>query len=173
MEERLLIEGCIRGESKAQKKMYELHAPAMMSLCQRYTGNRETARDLMHDGFIKMFTKIRSYSGAGSFKGWMRRIYVTTALEYLRRKDALRFSTEIEDVKHKVADAGLSAFEQLSANELLNCIAHLPAGYRTIFNLHAIEGYTHVEIAGELGISEGTSRSQYARARRMLREMLM
>ncbi|MCL2098138.1 MAG: sigma-70 family RNA polymerase sigma factor [Bacteroidales bacterium] len=173
MEERKLIEGCVRGEPLAQKAMYELYASAMMSLCQRYAGNCETARDLMHDGFVKMFTKIHTYSGTGSFKGWIKRIFVTTALEHLRRKDALRYSAEIEDVEYQIEDDNISVFEQLSADELLACIAQLPEGYRTVFNLHAIEGYTHVEIAEALGINEGTSRSQYARARQVLRKLVM
>jgi RNA polymerase sigma-70 factor (ECF subfamily) len=173
MEERQLIEGCIRGESRAQKRMYELHAPAMMSVCQRYVRNHETARDLLHDGFVKMFTKIHTYSGIGSFNGWMRRIFVTTALEHLRRNNALRYSVEMEKAEHQVESDDISPFEQLSANDLLGYIAHLPDGYRTIFNLYAIEGYAHTEIAEELGISEGTSRSQYARARVLLKKMIV
>ena len=173
MNERQLIEGCVRGELTARKKVYELYAPAMMSICQRYVCNREIAKDLLHDGFIKMFTKIHTYSGAGSFSGWVRKVFVRTALEHHRRNDVLRYSIEIEDINNKIEDDDILAFEQLQADDLLNCIANLPEGYRTIFNMHAIEGYTHVEIAGELGISEGTSRSQYARARQLLRKMVI
>ena len=172
MEEKRLIEGCIRCELTAQKKMYELHASAMMSVCQRYVGNRDVARDLLHDGFIKLFAKIHTYSAAGSFNGWVKKIFVTTALEYLRCNDVLKYSIEIEDINNKIEDDEILPFEQLQANDLLNCIAKLPYGYRTVFNMHAIEGYTHTEIAGELGISESASRSQYARARQMLRKML-
>lgn len=173
MDERQLIEGCVRGESWAQKTIYEFHAPEMLSVCQRYTGNRETARDLMHDGFIKLFTKIHRYSGTGSFNGWMRRIFVTTALEHIRQKDVLRYSVDVEEVEQQVEDADISLFEHLSTNDLLVCIAGLPDRYRAVFNMYAIEGYTHAEIAGELGISEGTSRSQYARARQLLQKMVM
>jgi RNA polymerase sigma-70 factor (ECF subfamily) len=170
MEERQLIEGCVRGESWAQKTVYELHAPAMMSVCRRYVCNRETARDLLHDGFVRLFTKIHTYSGTGSFNGWMRRVFATTALEYLRRNDVLRYSAGIEDDDHPPAEPDASLFEHLSADDLLACIAGLPDGYRTVFNMHAIEGYTHVEIARELDISESTSRSQYARARQWLQK---
>ncbi len=173
MEEGQLIKGCIRGESWAQKTIYEQHAPAMMSVCQRYVNDRETARDLLHDGFVKMFTRIHTYSGTGSFNGWMRRIFVTTALEYLRRNDVLRYSIDVENVDFQLDNPDVSLFEHLSANDLFACIAQLPNGFRTVFNMHAIEGYTHVEIARELGISEGTSRSQYARARQLLRKMVM
>jgi len=173
MEERQLIEGCIRGESWAQKTMYELHAPSMMGVCQRYVCNRETARDLLHDGFVKLFTKIHTYSGAGSFNGWMRRVFVTTALEHLRRNDILRYSVDIENYDYKEEEPDVALFEHLSTNDLFKCIAHLPNGYRAVFNMHAIEGYSHVEIARELDIGESTSRSQYARARQLLQRMVM
>ena len=173
MEERQLIEGCVRGDSLAQKTMYELYAPAMMSVCQRYVCNRETARDLLHDGFVKLFTKIHDYSGAGSFAGWMRRIFVTTALEHLRRNDVLRYSLEVESIADQCDETVVSLFEHFSANDLIACIARLPDKYRTVFNLHAVEGYSHVEIAVELGINENTSRTQYARARQLLQKMVM
>lgn len=145
----------------------------MMSVCQRYVCNRETARDLLHDGFVKLFTRIHTYSGAGSFNGWMRRIFVTTALEHLRRNDVLRNSVDIGESDYPAAEPDVSLFEHLSSNDLLACIASLPDGYRTIFNMHAIEGYSHVEIARELDISESTSRSQYARARQLLQKTVM
>ena len=173
MEERQLIEGCVRGESWAQKMLYELHAPAMMSVCQRYVRNREIAWDLLHDGFVRLFTKIHTYSGRGSFNGWMRKVFATTALEYFRQNDILRQSIEIDNDAFQISETDASPFEYLSNNELFDCVANLPDGCRTIFNMHAIEGYTHVEIAGILKISDGTSRSQYAKARRLLQKMVM
>jgi RNA polymerase sigma-70 factor (ECF subfamily) len=173
MENRKLIDGCMRGELWAQKSIYEIHAPTMMSVCRRYVGNSETARDLMHDGFIKLFTKIHTYAGTGSFNGWMRRIFVTTALEYLRRNDVLRYSADITEVDFYAAEPDILDFERLSTDDLLACINSLPNGYRTVFNMHAIEGYSHVEIAAELNISESTSRSQYARARQLLQKAVM
>jgi RNA polymerase sigma-70 factor (ECF subfamily) len=173
MEERQLIEGCVRGDSWARKTMYELHAPAMMSVCRRYVCNHETARDLMHDGFIKLFAKIHTYSGAGSFNGWMKKVFVTTALEYLRRNDVLRNSVGVEEFEDLGEEADISLFEHLSADDLMSCIARLPDKYRTVFNMHAIEGYTYTEIAEEIGINENTSRTQYAKARQLLQKMVM
>ena len=173
MEERRLIEGCVRGESWAQKAMYELYAPAMMSVCQRYVCNRETARDLLHDGFIKLFSKIHAYSGAGLFAGWMRRIFVTVALEHLRRNDVLRHSVNVESIDDQYEESDVSLFEHLTTDDLMACIARLPDKCRTVFNMHAIEGYTHVEIAAELGMNESTSRTHYAKARRLLQKMVM
>jgi len=173
MEERQLIESCVRGESWAQKMLYELYAPAMMSVCRRYVCNRETAWDLLHDGFVRLFTKIHAYSGTGSFNGWMRKVFATTALEYLRRDDILRYSVEIDEDAFEIPETDVSPFEYLSDDDLFDCVANLPDGYRTIFNMYAIERYTHAEIAGMLKISEGTSRSQYARAKRLLQKMVM
>jgi len=172
MEESQLIEGCVRGESAARKKLYELYAPTMMSVCLRYVGCRETARDLMHDGFVKLYTKIHTYSGAGSFNGWIRRVFVTTALDYLRRNEALRHRADIESLDYLEASQDTSAFERLSIQDLYDCIAKLPEIYKIVFNMHAIEGYSHVEIAKELEISDATSRSRYAKAREMLQKMV-
>jgi len=170
MEEQLLIEGCKRGESWARKELYEQYAPIMMGVCMRYVSNRETAKDLLQDGFIKVYTKIDMYSGTGSLGGWMRRIFATTALEYLRRNDTLRMSVNIDDYNDATENVDYSALERLSADELMACIAELPNGFRTVFNLFAIEGYTHSEIAEMLNIKESTSRSQFIRARKALQK---
>jgi len=172
MEEKQLIEECKRGDSKAWKTLYELQAATMMSVCQRYVCNRETARDLLQDGFVKLFTKIHTYSGKGSFKGWIRKVFVTTALEHLRHKNILRYSMDIEKFDYQMEDIDVSIFENLSADDLTVCISNLPAGYRTVFNMHAIDGFSHEDIAKELKISTGTSRSQYFKARQMLKKMV-
>ena len=109
MDEQLLIAGCKRGESWARKEIYELYAPAMMSVCMRYVNNRETARDLLQDGFIKIFTKIGSYTGSGAFPGWVRRVFVTTALEYLRKNDAIRLSVNFDDCGELADEVDVSA----------------------------------------------------------------
>lgn len=158
--------------SIARKELYELYAPAMMSVCARYVHDRETARDLLQDGFIKVFTKIQTYSATGPFGAWLRRVFVTTALEYLRKYDALRSSAPIDEYGEQVEDVDASVLDRLSADDLLECISRLPTGYRTVFNLYAIEGYTHKEIAAMLHIQEITSRSQFARARKALQEMV-
>ena len=171
MEDRSLIDGCIQGESKAQKQLYEKYAPAMMSICLRYVREKETARDLMHDGFVTLFTKIHTYSGNGSFRAWIKKIIVNTVLEYFRKNDILRFSTNIDNAYY-LEDTDISVFEQMSADELLECVYQLPDGCRTIFNMYAIEGYSHAEIAQMLNIQESTSRSQYVRARQTLQKMI-
>lgn len=165
-----MIAGCKAGESWAQKRIYDLHAPAMMSVCVRYVNDRETARDLLQDGFIKLFTKIDSYSGTGSFAGWIRRIFVTTALEYLRQNDALKQSESIEDHSNYIENNDVGILDKISADDLMACISRLSDGYRTIFNLYAIEGYSHTEIGNMLNIAEATSRSQFMRARRILQK---
>lgn len=169
-EEQQLIDGCKNCEPWAQKKMYELHASTMMSVCVRYVSDKEDAKDLLQDGFIKVFTKIDTYTAVGCFEGWMRRIFVTTALEYLRRNDALKQSANIDEYEDFIEYENVTIMEKISADDLMACIAGLSDGYRTVFNMYAIEGYSHQEIAKALNISENTSRSQFMRARKILQK---
>lgn len=172
-DERKLIAGCIEGKSWAQRAIYDRFAATMMSVCVRYVTDRDTAQDILQDGFIKLFNKIDTYSGAGAFGGWVRRIFVTTALEYLRRNDALKQSANIDDIENFIVSHEETAIQQMSADDIMNCIASLADGYRTIFNLYAIEGYNHAEIAELLGITEATSRSQFMRARKILQQKIL
>ncbi|MDO9634924.1 MAG: sigma-70 family RNA polymerase sigma factor [Paludibacter sp.] len=172
-EELQIIAAAKRGEAKAQKKIYERYASTMMSVCYRYVSDTETAKDLLQDGFIKLFTKIDTYSGIGSFGGWARRVFVTTCLEYLRHKDALKLSSTIDDYEHSLPEMESSVMEKISADDLLKLISELAEGYRTVFNLFAIEGYTHAEIAVMLGVSEVTSRTQFMRARKLLQKSVL
>ena len=143
----------------------------MFGVCLRYVCDRSTAEDLMQEGFITVFTKINTYRGDGSFEGWLRRIFVNTALGHLRKHNVLSDAAELEDTQvSQTLEA--SAVERLSADELRHCIEQLPEGYRTVLNLFAIEGYSHREIASMLGISEGTSRSQYLRAKASLKTFI-
>ena len=167
MDEEELIVACIRGNSLAQRQLYEKYARKMMGVCLRYAGNRETARDLLHDGFIRLFGKIATYKGEGSFEGWMRRLFINTALEYLRKKDALNKHSEYSMTEQS---EDYSVFEKLSEEELIAYITAMPAGFRTVFNLYAVEGFSHLEIAKMLNVSESTSRSQYTRARSYLQK---
>ena len=169
-DEKQLITGCKKGETWAQKQVYELYASAMFSVCFRYVSDRETARDLLQDGFIKVFTKADTFTEAGSFAGWIRRIFVTTALEYLRQKDVLKESVDVEEFENRIEQGDATIMEKITADDLMKCISELSDGYRTIFNLYAIEGYSHAEIAKMLGISENTSRSQFMRARKILQK---
>jgi len=168
--EQQIIEGCVRGESWAQKQIYEQYSSIMMGVCVRYASDSETAKDLLQDGFIKIFTKANTFNGTGSFVGWIRRIFVTTALEYLRQNNALKQSANIDDYDYSIEDVDVSILDKISADDLMKCVAALPNGYRTVFNLYAIEGYSHLEIANMLHVSENTSRSQFMRARKMLQK---
>lgn len=172
MDEQQLIDGCVKRKSKAQKALYDAYAPLMMSVCIRYVRDRDRAQDVLQDGFVKVFTKIDTYNASGQFGGWMRRIFVTTALEHLRSNK--RFDQDINIDDREIADSDFdnSILEKISADYLLEHIARLPDGYRTVFNLFGIEGYTHREIAAMLGIEESTSRSQYNRARKLLQNSL-
>lgn len=143
----------------------------MYGVCFRYVCNRELAQDLLHDGFITVFSKIADFRGEGSFEGWLRRIFVNTALGHLRKNNVLDGSEQV-DALRQFDNREVSAVERMEASELLRCIGRLPDGYRTVLNLFAIEGYSHREIAGMLHISEGTSRSQYLRAKNQLHRIL-
>jgi len=169
--EQTLIEDCKRNKASAQKRIYDLYAPRMLGICVRYVGNRDTACDVLQEGFIKLFTKIDSYS-EGSFYAWARRIFINTALEMLRQQDVLRFSTNIDDFNGVFEDNNASAIDKISEKDLMNYITELPEGYRTVFNLYAIEGYSHAKIGAMLKIEESTSRSQFSKARKLLREKI-
>lgn len=144
----------------------------MYSVCIRYVGERERAKDILHDGFVVLFSKLETYKGEGSFEGWARRIFINTALMHMRRADVLKFSEELENVSTSDLVVSPTVLEKIEAKRLMQLVASMPAGFRTVFNMFAIEGYTHQEIAKELGITEGGSRSQLSRARIWLQERL-
>lgn len=159
-----LIRSCIKGDRAAQKVLYDHLAPRMFPICIRYIGDRAQAEDVMQDGFITLFTKLKDYKGEGSFEGWARRIFVTTALMNLRKKDALKMSDELDVARGMKAET-VSQTQNLGYKELMELITALPPGFRTVFNMYSIEGYSHKEIGEMLGISETTSRTQLSRAR--------
>ena len=159
-----LIESCIKGDRAAQKVLYDRLAPRMFPVCIRYVGDREQAEDILQEGFITLFTRLDTYKGDGSFEGWARKIFVTTALMELRRKDALKMSDDLEAARG-VRSESVNQMQNLGYKDLLAMITELPPGFRTVFNMYAIEGYSHKEIGEILGISESTSRTQLSRAR--------
>ncbi|WP_018338378.1 MULTISPECIES: RNA polymerase sigma factor [Butyricimonas] len=169
MDEAWVIEECRKGNPKAQKFLYEYFAPRMMGVCIRYAGNRDAAGDLLQDGFVKIFTRLNEYTAAGSLEGWVRRIFINCALEKIRKE---RIFSKVIEGEIDVEDTIPSVLETLTEQEMLQMIRQLPEGYRTVFNLFAIEGFSHKEIGEMLHITEGTSRSQYARARQSLQEMI-
>jgi RNA polymerase sigma-70 factor (ECF subfamily) len=172
MNEQQLIEGCRKGERLAQKELYDTYSRKMMGVCLRYASDRETARDLLQEGFVKVFSAINSYSGTGSFEGWMRKVFVNCALEYLRKADVMKDAVELDHTYYQATDSSPSAIADMSARELLNLVQELPSGFRTVFNLFAIEGFSHKEISEMLHITESTSRSQYTRAKQLLQRRI-
>ncbi len=167
-----LVKDCLRSIPAAQKQLYDCFAEQMLGVCYRYTKSVTDAEDILQDGFVKVFRHLHSYKSEGELGAWIRRIMVTTALNYLKKNKRYRVDLLFDgnDALHPVIDN--DAEIKISAKELSELIRQLPTGYQTIFNLHAVEGYSHVEIGKLLGISEGTSRSQYSRARGLLIEWL-
>lgn len=167
----MLLELCKRGDSAAQKSLYDRLAPKMFPICIRYMGDRTAAEDVLQDGFVTLFSKLGSFSGTGSFEGWARKIFVNTALMSIRKSDILKDTDDI-DTAWSVHSEGTSALEDLGYKELLRMIGELPVGFRTVFNMYVLEGYSHKDIAEALGITENTSRSQLQRARVALQEKI-
>ncbi len=159
-----LLDSCKRGDREAQKVLYDRMASRMFPVCIRYVGDRMLAEDVLQDGFITLFTKLKDYKGDGSFEGWARRIFVTTALMSLRKKDVLKMSDELDAVRGMKTEM-TSQIQNIGYKELMDLVMSLPPGFRTVFNMYAIEGYSHKEIAETLGITETTSRTQFSRAR--------
>ncbi|MDX2442671.1 MAG: sigma-70 family RNA polymerase sigma factor [Bacteroidales bacterium] len=163
-----LINECISGSGVAQKKLYDQFSSKMYGICLQYSKNTEEASDILQDGFIKVFQKLNQFSGKGSFEGWLRRVFVNTALEKYRNK-VIMLSID-DNIEIPATGAYESIISELSAMELLKMIQNLSPQYRLVFNLFAIEGYTHKEISKLLNISEGTSKSNLSRARSILQE---
>lgn len=162
--EQKTIELCKKGNRTAQKAIYDRLASRMFPVCIRYVGDRTVAEDILQEGFITLFSKIDTYKGDGSFEGWARKIFVNTALMYLRKNDALKMSDEIENARYLSSDT-VTAAQNIGYKELMKLIKELPPGFRTVFNMYVVEGYSHKEIGDMLNISETTSRTQLSRAR--------
>ncbi len=170
MSESDLIKGCLEGDRRAQEYLYQRFSPKMYGVCLRYAGKAEDAQDILQDGFVKVFKNLHMYRGDGSFEGWVRRIFVNTAIEHYRRQVNLYPVTENHE--NLLETKELSAFDSLSVKDLVQIIQQLSPGYRTVFNLYVVEGYSHKEIAEMIGISEGTSKSQLARAKGVLQNII-
>jgi RNA polymerase sigma-70 factor (ECF subfamily) len=166
-----IINGCLKGDGKSQNELYRLVSPIMYGLCLQYAGDEDEAKDIMQEGFIKVFRKIEQYSGKGSFTGWIRRIMINTALEKYRTKVNMQSIDERIASEDEIVDDNI--LESLTAEEIIRLIQQLSPQYRLIFNLYAIEGYSHKEISEMTGISEGTSKSNLSRARAILQKKVM
>jgi RNA polymerase sigma-70 factor (ECF subfamily) len=165
-DESTLIRGCLRHHAGAQKVLYERFSARMMGVCCRYARSREDAEDMLQEGFVRVFTHLDQFRAVGSLEGWIRRIMVTTAINFLNRNKYLQQNTGLEHAEEIASDR--KPEEDVQGGEMMQLLLRLPLGYRTIMNLYAIEGYSHKEIGEMLGIAESTSRSQYARARELL-----
>jgi RNA polymerase sigma-70 factor (ECF subfamily) len=167
MDHHQLVKDCLKGNAAAQRQLYDHFVGPMLGVCYRYTKSMVDAEDVLQEGFIMVFRNLHQFNFSGELGGWIRRIMVNTAINYLKKHS--RYQADllfIEGGLHPVTDDDPEVL--LSTKELAELIRQLPPGYQTIFNLHAVEGYSHVEIGKILGIKEGTSRSQYARARTLL-----
>jgi len=162
-----LITACLKNDRASQKQLYQQYAEVMLGVCYRYTKSVVDAEDVLQEGFIRVFKNLHQYKFQGELGAWIRRIMVTTALNFLKRNARYQSDLAFDKIEmHPVTDENPEI--QLNTKELASLIQQLPTGYQTIFNLHAVEGYSHVEIGALLGITDGTSRSQYARARALM-----
>lgn len=165
-----LIENCKRGDPAAQRLLFNQVSPRMLVVCRRYLSNKTEAEEVLIAGFLQVFSRIGQFRNDGSFEGWVRKIMVNEALSFLRKKRSLFLFSELDNAIG--APEPILPDTALHLEELLEMVASLPDGYRTVFNLYAIEGYSHHEIAELLGIEESTSKSQLSRARDLLRQRL-
>jgi RNA polymerase sigma-70 factor (ECF subfamily) len=166
-----LIKGCLKRDRNAQKRLYDTYSSKMYGLCYRYVKDPMEAEDVLVTAFMKVFDKIEQFKNEGSFEGWIRRIIVNEALTHLRRNRSMYLETDLEQAEREPDYERLS--DHLEAEDLMNMIQELPTGYRIVFNMYALDGYSHKEIAEQLGISENTSKSQLSRARTYLQKMLV
>ena len=166
-----LVKGCISKAPTAQKELFERFSRKMMGVCLRYASRTEEAEDMLQNGFIKIFEKLDTFRGSGSLEGWIRKIMVNESLTWLRKNKAMKMNIDIDDAQYLVP-GNSHVGESMNEKDLLKMIQQLPVGFRTVFNMYAIEGYSHKEIADMLGISEGTSKSQYSRAKVHLQNII-
>ena len=170
MNDSTLVKKCIDGDQRAQRVLFDRFAPKMLGVCLRYAKEKTQAEESLQEAFIKVFLKIKDYKG-GSLEGWIRRIIINTSLDSIRKKHKFINNITFDKLDYKLVD-NTFIIEGLMAEDLLVLINRMPTGYRTVFNMYAIEGYSHKEIAKELKITENTSKSQYSRARKDLKNKL-
>ncbi len=169
--EQELIRLCLEGDRIACKQLFDVYSRKMMALCFRFARDYNEAEDILQEGFVRIFNKLDLYSGQGSFEAWMKRVMINTALKY-RQRYVIRYNySDISD--HQIFDNTPNAIDDLSSQEIMKLIQKLPDGYKTVFSLYVIEGYSHKDIAELLGIGESTSRSQLVKARNMLKDKLL
>ena len=171
MEDALLVQECLKGKPRAQKALFDKFAPKMLAVCARYMKDQAETEDVFQIGMVKVFNKLSDFKAEGPLEGWIRRIMVNSCLDQLRKNQRFVTDKNIDDVSYRI-EVKVEISSQLMAEDLIVLIQKMPAGYRVVFNLFAIEGYSHQEIAEQLNISESTSKSQYLRARAYLRQRI-
>lgn len=172
MNEEQLVNKCLEKDTLAQKQLFEHYSKRMYGVCLRYSKDMDEAQDVLQMGFIKVFEKLEMYKHQGSLEGWIRKIIVNTALDNIRKNKKLMNNIEIDKVDYQLHNDEANVLDSLSARDLLKVIQEMPTGFRTVFNMFAIEGFSHKEIAEELNISVSTSKSQFSRARVYLQKRL-
>lgn len=171
-EDNFLLTGCLKKERKAQELLYKKYSRTMFHICLSYSGDRDDAKDILQEAFVKVFTNLGKYNSKGALEGWIRRIVTNTAIDFFRRKKRLQFLNEFNEEPEEEEEQSFFANAIFTTDLILNYIKQLPDGARVVFNLFAVEGLTHKEIASRLEISEGTSKSQYNRARTLLKRWI-
>ncbi|MBL7811727.1 MAG: sigma-70 family RNA polymerase sigma factor [Bacteroidetes bacterium] len=166
--EKELVQACLEGKARAQEQLYNKYSPVIYAICMRYAGNSENANDMLQESFIKIFGRLRDFRFEGSFEGWMKRLAVNHCLDFYKKLKTEPFLEELDG--HSQLATGDSVVHHLQAADLIGLLQKLPTGYRTVFNLYAIEGYGHQEIAEMLSISENTSKTQLFKARKLLQD---
>ncbi len=171
LSEQEIIKRCIAGDQKAQEQLYQRYSPKMWGVCLRFAKSKMAAEDIMQEGFIRVFGKLDQYTGEGSFEGWIRRTIVNTAINHYKKNINHNKELDIDEVTiHNQIEP--KVIDKLSVKELMGVIQQLPDGYRMVFNLFVVEGYSHKEIGEQLGITENTSKSQLSRARHVLQQQI-
>ncbi len=166
-----IIEGCIANKRKAQKILFQKYNAVMLGLCSRYSKNIMEAEDVMMEGFMIVYSKIKNYKGEGSFEGWIKRIMINTAINNYRSNFKHYFHYDVDEIEESIKTVNINT-EKTDEKIIIKVIQSLPDGYRLVFNLYAVEGYSHKEIAEMLDIAESTSKSQLSKARKILRDKL-
>ena len=173
MTDEQLVKKCLEKDTLAQKQLFDTYSKRMMGVCLRYSKDVDEAQDVLQMGFIKVFEKLILYNHQGSLEGWIRKVMVNTALDNIRKNKKFNSNIEMDKVDYQLPNTDVSGYDSLKVQDLLKIIQDMPTGFKTVFNLFAVEGYSHKEIAEQLNISVNTSKSQYSRARGYLKKIII
>lgn len=170
-----IIQGCVNSDSKSQQIIYQKFYGKMLGVCMRYSKDRESAKDILQDGFVKVFINIKQYGGNGSFEGWIRKVIINTALDSIRKnKHLIQYADSgyVEENAEEIKEEETTEYANISTEQIMEAVQQLPNAYRTVFNMYVVDGFTHKEIGEQLGINEGTSKSNLSKAKVHLKKTL-